>query len=345
VKKNLISRTPEFARHWAGELGTSEKSLKQLSGGINNQVFRCENSINKWVIKGYEPSKPWKRDNMKAEIEFLRYTYQVARDFTPKLIHADTERRCVILEHIEGSQFLPGQIPTEERVEDAIKFIRCLNANHQAAEEILTMRAAEGFLSLKEHLNNVRERLEKLESNHLEKKHRKKAAQIIESLSIDFEQTKERTLELIKNGKVENKIRSEWLRVSPSDFGFHNAIHTKTGTKFFDFEFSGWDDPAKAVTDFILQPRIPVHCKPAILLEAFRDHTKKKEGEYNRLPILALILRLKWLCIILSVLMPEKIDRVLKCMPQKTSSELIEIRLEAAFKYLKTSMAMCERIT
>jgi len=40
------------------------------------------------------------------------------------------------------------------------------------------------------------------------------------------------------------------LILSPSDFGFHNAIKDKTGKLFFhDFEYFGWDDPVKLISD------------------------------------------------------------------------------------------------
>ena len=43
--------------------------------------------------------------------------------------------------------------------------------------------------------------------------------------------------------------------LSPSDFGFHNAIKTKDGKIVFcDFEYFGWDDPAKLTSDFLLHP-------------------------------------------------------------------------------------------
>jgi hypothetical protein len=46
--------------------------------------------------------------------------------------------------------------------------------------------------------------------------------------------------------------------LSPSDFGFHNALLTADGLKFFDFEYAGWDDPAKLCCDFFCQPQLPV---------------------------------------------------------------------------------------
>ena len=40
------------------------------------------------------------------------------------------------------------------------------------------------------------------------------------------------------------------LILSPSDFGFHNIIKDKTGKLFFhDFEYFGWDDPVKLISD------------------------------------------------------------------------------------------------
>ena len=42
--------------------------------------------------------------------------------------------------------------------------------------------------------------------------------------------------------------------LSPSDFGFHNVIKTKQGLQFIDFEYFGWDDPAKLTSDFLLHP-------------------------------------------------------------------------------------------
>lgn len=42
--------------------------------------------------------------------------------------------------------------------------------------------------------------------------------------------------------------------LSPSDFGSHNAIRTARGDVFLDFEYFGWDDPAKLVGDVLLHP-------------------------------------------------------------------------------------------
>ena len=43
--------------------------------------------------------------------------------------------------------------------------------------------------------------------------------------------------------------------LSPSDFGFHNALKRPDGRlAFLDLEYFGWDDPAKTIADFLLHP-------------------------------------------------------------------------------------------
>ena len=38
--------------------------------------------------------------------------------------------------------------------------------------------------------------------------------------------------------------------LSPSDFGLHNALRGQDGQlRFVDFEYFGWDDPVKLVSD------------------------------------------------------------------------------------------------
>jgi len=72
---------PEFAVHWAQEIGAEADSLQQLSGGINNNVFVCRSNNKRWVIKGYPHIDSHRTDRMQAEIEFLEYATRVAAGF------------------------------------------------------------------------------------------------------------------------------------------------------------------------------------------------------------------------------------------------------------------------
>lgn len=69
--------------------------------------------------------------------------------------------------------------------------------------------------------------------------------------------------EIVEWGRVSWPIRSRYNEelllesrtLSPSDFGFHNALRNETGKVIFiDWEYFGWDDPAKLIGDFLLHP-------------------------------------------------------------------------------------------
>ena len=326
---------PEFARHWARELETPESSLVRLQGGINNRVFRCGvEGRYQWVIKGYAATEPGLRDRMQAEVEFLRYAEQVAPGFTPQLIHTDLTRRCVVLEHLVGEAFAEGVAPPKDAVSQAVEFFRCLNADQTAAKTSIKLDAAEGFLSLTEHLNNIEQRLGGMTCDHLPSDLKPKAKQLLAFLRSELECVREATINQIALAELLDRINPELRCVSPSDFGFHNAIMTREGTRFIDFEFSGWDDPAKTIVDFSLQPRIPFKHKISAspLISTLGE---KRTNTVNRCKILEPILRLKWGCIVLAVLRAERLHQILSATPKADPMSLVTHRLHLAMSYIK----------
>jgi hypothetical protein len=327
---------PPFATHWARELGAKEESLIQLKGGINNRVFRCGEGNARWVIKGYLAIQEGQRDSMQAEVEFLTYAAKVASQYVPQLIHVDSEYRCVVLEHIEGKMFLEGEVPSPDDIEAAVDFFRLLNSAGKVEKQHIQLDAAEGFLQLTFHIENVRERLSKMSTDHLPPEAKKQAVELLQWVRETTERASNQILESISNGRVTDSINPEQLCISPSDFGFHNAIRTRSGVKFFDFEFAGWDDPAKAASDFVLQPRVPTRLQISPLLAALNDDTR---GEIHvRCAVLGPMLRLKWALIILSVLQAERLDRLLAAHPDTNPNELTNQRLKRATAYLREEM-------
>jgi len=322
---------------WAKRLGASPSSLVRLRGGINNQVFRCSHHHQKWVIKSYAPKRQGQRDRMQAEVDFLRFAEKAAPGFTPALIQADLEQRCVVLEHLEGEPFPEGVPPCKSSVDEAVKFFRQLNAEPPQAREWIHLDAAEGFLRLNDHLENVRERLKCFTFLHLDPELRQQAQNLLQQLDRDFAQAEERTNKMINSGMVTDAIDPNERCVAPGDFGFHNAIRTESGTRFIDFEFAGWDDPAKTLVDFLYQPRVPVPAECSPLSRAFTP--ERRISLSQRCDSLRPILRIKWLCIILAVLRPERLDEISLVTLESNKKKLVSERLSSAETYLKrTSM-------
>jgi hypothetical protein len=95
-------------------------------------------------------------------------------------------------------------------------------------------------------------------------------------------------------------------RISPSDFGFHNAIlGPDQRLRFIDFEYAGWDDPAKTACDFLCQVQVPVPSELAHkFLEPLIADDSAPQARADRIAVLLPVYRLKWCCIVLGRILP-----------------------------------------
>ena len=74
-------------------------------------------------------------------------------------------------------------------------------------------------------------------------------------LSTRYQKIKNTSLSKWPKCNLESKLPEKNWFLSPSDFGFHNALRGNNGKIIFlDFEYFGWDDPVKLCCDTILHP-------------------------------------------------------------------------------------------
>jgi hypothetical protein len=130
--------------------------------------------------------------------------------------------------------------------------------------------------------------------------------------------------------------------VSPSDFGFHNVLVGEDDRlSFLDFEYAGWDDPAKLVCDFFWQPRFPV---PLALREPFVRSVLAFSREIafhrERVHLLDPLFGLKWCCILLNPFLPQWEVRHAFAAPSGDLEQLRRTRLKNARQYLDRATAM-----
>ena len=101
---------------------------------------------------------------------------------------------------------------------------------------------------------------------------------------------------------VAEPVLSELRRLSPSDFGFHNALREAAGRlRFVDFEYAGWDDPAKLACDFFCQPALPVPMRFwSSFLANVTEDLPEAERQRRRIALLLPVYRIKWVTILLN---------------------------------------------
>ena len=319
---------PPFATYWARQLGAAEESLIQLHGGINNRVYKFGEGTTSRVVKGYRDIELEKPDRMGAEVSFLNYSALVAPNYVPRLFHVDSQRRCIIIEYLEGTKFTEGEPVTQSEVQTAKDFYRKLNEHSKLAQQMITLDAKDGFLRLSEHITNLRHRISEMGIDHLPDRNQNNAKQLLILLSRLIDLVGEWFNHLITDSKINYSIDIRQRCVSPSDFGFHNAIKTKDGIKFFDFEFSGWDDPAKTSIDFMLQPRVSMKFVQTPIDQVFSESPATKSQ--LRAVALNLILRLKWVCIHLAILRRDFLLELTWVNPNQNYDQLYDSRLRNA---------------
>jgi len=97
--------------------------------------------------------------------------------------------------------------------------------------------------------------------------------------------------------------------LSPSDFGFHNALLTKDGLKFIDFEYFGWDDPVKLTCDFLLHPGMDLtDIQKTLWLKKMKEIFSFDKKFQQRLKVSYCLYGLCWCLIMLNVFIPGRND-------------------------------------
>jgi hypothetical protein len=115
--------------------------------------------------------------------------------------------------------------------------------------------------------------------------------------------------------------------LSPSDFGAHNAIVDQEGkTTFIDFEYFGWDDPVKLVSDFYWHPGmvIPQELRQrwiALSKEIFYDDPSFERRLNTFLPLFGL----RWCLILLNEFFPNMITQRMRADHTKDAFSNVQV--------------------
>jgi hypothetical protein len=279
--------------------------------GGNNRIYRIETTAGAFAAKQYFRHEGDTRDRLAAEYAFLTYAHVAAPGATPRPYACNPQLDVALYEFVDGRRFRSGEIGLAQ-VDAAIRFFRSLNAKPLPAAAELPV-ASEACFSISDHLALIRRRIDRLLDvlPHSD----------VDAAALDlFKRLDECWLQLSAgirdeahrdNLEFDTPLALEQRCVSPSDFGFHNALAETNGQiRFLDFEYAGWDDPAKTAGDFFAQLAVPV---PTEFFDRFVAEIMRDFPNAERLSHRALLLRpayqIKWCCIALNVFLPVNLAR------------------------------------
>ena len=117
--------------------------------------------------------------------------------------------------------------------------------------------------------------------------------------------------------------------LSPSDFGFHNALKREDSEiAYLDFEYFGWDDPAKMISDFLLHPGMSLEekWKQRFATTVFKNFDQDKLL-INRVKLVYPLFGLKWCLILLNEFLPLYMRRRRFVTEGQVEKNILEIQI------------------
>jgi len=240
----------------AALLGREVEKLEPVRGGGNNQTYRAQCSDGQaaaFKLYGREGDLP--RDRMGAEVGGLRFLERYNVSAVPRVLAHDAKAEFAAFEWIDGAAVAK---PTVTDIDAALRFMAELQALTTADGTERLPLASAATLSGEAVLAQINARFNRFSEIDADDDLGVRARIFLDDELVAL---RDRAVINARLRYAEAGIdfaaelpRSNWA-LSPSDFGFHNALRRDDGrVVFVDFEYFGWDDPAKMVSDFLLHP-------------------------------------------------------------------------------------------
>jgi thiamine kinase-like enzyme len=316
------------------QFGKDILSAEQIHSG-NSQVFRLTcGDEEKLIAKSYPNSVDDPRDRLGAEYGGLSFLWQHGIRSIPQPLFADVDQRIGIYECIEGDP-VPASSVTSEDITSASSFLGDLASLVQFDDSQNLPNASEACFSYLDYLESVQRRMDLYRGMPEESLLHKSAGTFLQNeLHPLFDSTRMWILQTLSDlgSSLSKKLESGNRTFSPSDFGFHNAIRRPNGSLIFvDFEYFGWDDPAKMIADFIHHPAMPLSSSlnkqfHDQMLRVFRNDDTLK----LRVRLVYPVLGIKWCLIMLNEFLPGPLERRRKANGSVALEEVLHTQLAKA---------------
>jgi len=214
--------------------------LGQIKGKGNSRIYKLRLGNGKEVAAKCYPND-LKHDRLRAEVTSLQVLSDAGYP-VPKPLISDDKIEVVMVDWIEGSAIVT---PSDKDIDDAVTMIGKIQSLRNDPALMALPPASGACFSLDDILQQLDERLGAFPSS------------MPPELRMFFEEEfipayadiRAKVLRDYSIDPYQNIARDQQI-LSPSDFGFHNALRRSDGSLvFFDFEYFGWDDPVKLISD------------------------------------------------------------------------------------------------
>ena len=279
----------------------------ELAGrGGNNRLYRVTTQDGRVLaLKSYPSRATDPRDRLGTEFSALSFVAGYdAPPRTPAAI-ARADEGFGLYQWIDG---VPPGPPDPAGIDAMLAFIGWLSTVRDRPETAAMGLASEACLSIPQTAFQLRRRQRRL--NEVAAEEPALADYMTGGFGPALDQALDRADRLYRAAGLdpEADLSHAHRILSPSDFGFHNAVRRPDGRLvFLDFEYFGWDDPVRLAGDVAWHPamNLPDACA-ARFVEGCRRLFAGDPGFETRLMAQWPLLGLRWCAIILNEFLPER---------------------------------------
>jgi hypothetical protein len=258
-----------------------------------------------FALKRYPGQQTSGHDRLATEVDALRLLRQHGFGTVPEVLAVDYQHGFALLSWIDGS---PVTEVSAADIDQAVAFLAAIHMLRQTSSFGRHRHAAEACLSGIEIQQQIGRRLKMLQTLNMEESLLQ--AFLEESFSPTFDRLLARARAQMPEAGLDfvAMLPEEMRTLVPSDFGFHNSLRRPDGSlAFFDFEYFGWDDPAKLTADVLLHPGTAM---PFTRRQQFRcaaENLYDRDTSFRaRLDALYPLFGLRWALILLNEFLPDR---------------------------------------
>ncbi len=222
--------------------------VKRIKGKGNSTLF-CFNDLTdtRRILKVY--SNDFQHDRLKSEYFGLKKLRESGFQDVMEPVTFDKSFNCGVYKWIDAENPL---IPTPELILSMVDFIGRLAAYSQKSRFDEFQKASSACLSVNDVLDQINFRIFQFEQEFISNLYfHDYFENDLKPLYFELRDWVEFN---INSGNLKSEFAISSLILSPSDFGIHNVLVDDKKTNYIDFEYFGWDDPAKLISDVAVHP-------------------------------------------------------------------------------------------
>ncbi len=308
---------PDLGAICRAALGCDIVSSQPVGAGANSRVFRVEldepspspSRPRRVIVKFYRRDDGDTRDRLGTEFGSLQFLWRNGVRSVPCPLAIARDGQCAIYEWLDG-EVVSGAIGPAD-IDASVAFLSVLKQLRHLPGSDTLLPASEACFSLRDVVASVESRLRRLRDGAVGDGDGPRMRLWLEDTFVPLAAKVNhwcRRAAIEAGVDFDTPLGADARTLSPSDFGLHNAIRRPGGAlAFVDFEYFGWDDPAKTIADFLLHPGMTLVDS---LKRRFASAACAAFADVPALPartrIAYPLFGLKWALILLNDFLPER---------------------------------------